>query len=139
MITRAKSHQIKIGLLIALTFCFVTVVRASKTLADYRSRLHQAIQLLDSMDEKQFAAKGRSQLTALLPPQETIVNDENKTVEIDNRWIDEEIKKLDDTKKQVDKDKIYDNILDRIKLISGDADKVANASSSADGQGFDKN
>jgi len=121
--------KIRFGLVIALVIAFASLVNAATALSDYRSRIQQAIELLKETTQGNFDAYAQHRLLTLLPPKEEVTN-EGTDFDVDNSWISSDIDSMSSAKKQADKDKIYDGILNKLKLLASDIDKLQQEPSS---------
>src|SRR5262249_1601181 len=125
--------KIQFCLVIALVVAFASGVNAATTLSDYRSRIQQAIFLLKENTQATFDTYYQQKLLTLLPAKEDVVN-EGTAIEVDNSWISSDIDAMSNAKTQADKDKIYDGIRNKLKLLANDIDKLQQEQPSAGDQ-----
>jgi hypothetical protein len=120
---RSKKIYLRPVLLFAVLIAFSALVFGAATLADYHSRIQRAISLLDTTSEKGFELNNKEALKALLPEHEQIVN-EDQVIDIDNGWISDDVKSMIAETTQSDKDKAYDTLINKLKLIEADVAKL---------------
>src|SRR5215831_699669 len=133
MLMIAMKRLFTYTVLIGLIFCFGRLAMAASSMADYRSRIRRGIEQLSVMDEKTFETRGEAPLRALLPSNEAVIS-EGETIDIDNEWISVDIKELGSATSQAEKDKIYDKMLGKLKLLASDIDKLSSEQSQPDDQ-----
>src|SRR5882724_9486573 len=124
-------------LVLAALIAFAAVAFGATSLADYHSRIRRAIELLDNSSEKAFETKSKESLKALLPEHETIVN-EGEAIEADNKWISDEVAEMSGHITQADKDKAYDILIKKLKLLEADVTKLEQTNTRPDNQDQDK-
>jgi hypothetical protein len=107
-------------------------------LSEYRARIQRSIELLDSTNEKGFQTRNRDALKELLPERETLVY-AGQEVDVDNRWITRDIDHMVKAHDQDDKDKEYDILISKLKLLAAEIDKLQKpAAVAADNQDHSK-
>ena len=119
----SKRLRLRFILIVAVLIVFATVAFGANTLADYHSRIQRAISLLDGTNERGFIANDRETLKTLLPEHEQVVT-EGQAIETDNSWISEDVKELARQSNQAERDKTYDNLIKKLKLLEADVARL---------------
>jgi hypothetical protein len=123
MMKPSKRLRLRFILIVAVLIVFATVAFGANTLADYHSRIQRAISLLDGTNERGFIANDRETLKTLLPEHEQVVT-EGQAIETDNSWISEDVKELARQSNQAERDKTYDNLIKKLKLLEADVARL---------------